>query len=68
MAHSSRNITHRSAKSGKYKPLTVGAIEKEVGYKTNITNKNLKVSSYFIREGFAPLGKALEKLEHNLAK
>lgn len=58
----------RNAKTGKYQPLTVGRIEKEAGYKSNIASKTMKISTYFKNEGFAPLGEALEKVEHHLAK
>lgn len=59
---------HNSSSTGKYQPLTVGSVEEETGQSTNIRNKQLKVSAYFKQQGFAPLGAALEKLEHNLAK
>lgn len=63
-----KNTVHRSPRSGKYMPLTVGSVEKETGQPTNIRNKELRVSAYFKQNGFKPLGAALEKLEHNLAK
>ncbi len=58
----------KSSVASKYKPLTVGSVEKETGYKSNIKAKNLRISEYFKKEGFGPLGEALEKIEHGLAK
>ena len=68
MAKGSRPATKKVQAGKSYRPLTVGSIEKESGYKSNIPQKNMKVSTYFKNQGFAPLGKALEKIEHNLAK
>jgi hypothetical protein len=58
----------RNAKTGKYRPLTVGSVEKESGFKSSVSSKSMKVSTYFKNEGFAPLGKAMERVERNLGK
>lgn len=68
---STKNSTRTSARSatgGQYRqPLTVGTVKKETGFKTSQPS-NLKISTYFKREGYPALSKALIKVERHLAK
>jgi hypothetical protein len=58
----------RSSRAAKYRPLTIGYVEKESGFKSSVASKTMRISTYFKNEGFVPLGRALEKVEHNLTK
>lgn len=62
-----KKLVKRSAKTGKYQPLTVGELQHR--YDVNLhADPNMKLSKYAKIINQPNMGKLLEKVEKNLAK